>query len=86
MDVIRLALAILQVYTYLILARVILSWVNPQPRHEALIWVIRLTEPVLAPIRALIPLRGIDLSPIVAWLLISVLRRVIEQAGAGSGF
>lgn len=80
MVLIKLVLAVLQVYSWLILARVVLSWVNPYPRHEALIWVIRLTEPVLAPLRGLIPVSGWDLSPIVAWLLIRVLMKLIIQA------
>ena len=86
MNLIKLVLALLQVYSFLIMGRVILSWVNPVPRNEALLWVIRLTEPVLGPIRALIPLQGIDLSPIVAWLLIRLLMKLIVQAGAGTGF
>lgn len=69
----RLVYAVAQVYIWLIFFRVILSWVNPQPRNEYLLMVIRVTEPVLAPIRALIPLRGIDLSPIVAFLLLQAL-------------
>ena len=73
----KLLLAVLQVYSLLILVRVVQSWVNPKPRNELLWWVIRLTEPVLAPIRALIPLPGFDLSPIVAWLLISFLMKLI---------
>ena len=76
----RLLLAVLQVYSLLILVRVVQSWLNPNPRNELIWWVIRLTEPVLAPIRALIPLRGLDLSPIVAWLLISFLMKLIAQA------
>ena len=82
MDIVKLGLALLQVYTWLILARVILSWVNPQPRNELLLWVIRLTEPVLGPLRRLIPIPGLDLSPLVAWLLIQLLMRLIAQAGA----
>ena len=82
MDIVKLGLALLQVYTWLILGRVILSWVNPQPRNELLLWVIRLTEPVLGPLRRLIPIPGLDLSPLVAWLLIQLLMRLIAQAGA----
>lgn len=78
----KLFVAILQVYSMLILARVILSWVNPAPRNELLLMVIRATEPVLAPLRALIPLRGVDLSPIMAWLLIQLLMRLILKVGA----
>ncbi len=82
MGITKLALAILNVYSLLIMGRVILSWVNPQPRNELLLFVIRITEPVLAPLRALIPLRGIDLSPILAWVLIRLLMKLIIQAGA----
>ena len=77
MGIQKLLLAVLQVYSWLILARVILSWVNPTPRNELLLMVFKATEPVLGPIRRLIPLRGIDLSPIVAWLLIQLVTRLI---------
>lgn len=82
MDLVRLGLAVLQVYTWVLLARVILSWVNPHPTNELLLWVIRLTEPVLAPLRRLVPIPGLDLSPLLAWLLIQLLMRWIVQAGA----
>ena len=82
MAITKFALALLQVYSWLLLARVVLSWINPNPRNELLLMVIRITEPVLAPLRAIIPLRGIDLSPMVAWLLIRLLMRLIIQAGA----
>lgn len=82
MDLARLALAVLRVYSWVITARVILSWVNPNPRNELLLWVIRLTEPVMAPLRKLLPIPGLDLSPLLAWLLIQLLMRWIMQAGA----
>lgn len=82
MDISRLALAVLQVYTWVIVARVVLSWVNPDPRNDLLLWVIRLTEPVLGPLRRLVPIAGLDLSPLLAWLLIQILMRWIAQAGA----
>ncbi len=77
MGIQKFLLAVLQVYSWLILARVILSWVNPRPSNEMLRMVITLTEPVLGPLRALIPLRGIDLSPIAAWLLIQLAMRLV---------
>ena len=79
MDIQRLLYSVAQVYIWLIFARVIISWVNPKPRNEFLIMVIRVTEPVLAPIRALIPLRGIDLSPIVAFLLLQFIMGLIGR-------
>ena len=82
MAITKLAVAVLQVYSWLIIVRVIQSWVNPRPRNEILLMVIRVTEPLLGFLRALIPLRGIDLSPILAWLLIQLLMRLIVQAGS----
>ena len=77
MGIQKLLLALLQVYSWLILARVILNWVNPMPRNDILRMVIAVTEPVLGPLRALIPLRTVDLSPIVAWLLIQLAMRLV---------
>ncbi len=81
MAITKLLVAVLQVYSWLIVVRVIQGWLNPRPRNEILLMVIRVTEPVLGFLRALIPLRGIDLSPIVAWLLIKLLMRLIVQVG-----
>jgi len=82
MAITKLALALLQVYSWLLVGRVILSWVNPRPQNELLLMIIRVTEPLLGPLRALLPFRGIDLSPILAWLLIRLLMKLIIQAGA----
>lgn len=82
MAISKLAVAVLEVYTWLIIVRVILSWVNPRPRNELLLMVIRVTEPLLGFLRSLVPLRGIDLSPILAWLLLKLLMRLIVQAGS----
>ncbi len=77
MDIQKLLLALLNVYTWLILARVVLSWVNPQPRNEILRMVITVTEPVLAPLRRLLPFGGLDFSPILAFLVLRLLMRLI---------
>ncbi len=81
MSITRLLLAVLQLYSYLLLARVILSWVNPNPRNNLLLMVIRVTEPLLAPMRSFSQFRGFDFSPILALFLISILMNVITKAG-----
>ena len=72
-----------QIYSWLILARVIASWVQPPTHHEFmrnfLNFVYRATEPVLGPIREMIPLRGIDISPIVAYLALNIVRNGLIQ-------
>ncbi len=79
MEIQKLIYALAQVYMWLIFGRVILSWVNPRPTNEFLLMIVRVTEPVLAPIRSMIPIKGIDLSPIVAFLLLRVLMAFLLQ-------
>jgi YggT family protein len=62
----------------LILGRVILSWVDPMGRTQAGRLVIQLTEPMLAPIRSVLPRTGmLDLSPLVLLIVLGVLLRVL---------
>jgi len=62
---------------WLILIRALISWVNPDPRNAIVQFLSRATEPILSPIRRMLPLGlrfGIDISPIIAFLLIIFLR------------
>ncbi len=81
MSISRLLFAVLQLYSYLLLLRVILSWVNPNPRNSMLLMVINVTEPILAPLRGLLNFKGFDFSPILALFLIRILMNVILKAG-----
>lgn len=72
--VLRLLRMLLVLYLILIIAGVILSWVGQGFRHPIVPLIFQLTEPVLAPIRRVIPaLGGFDLSPLVALILIQFL-------------
>jgi YggT family protein len=62
----------------LILARVVLSWLNPRFEGPVARLVFETTEPILAPIRRILPSTGmIDFSPIVAFLLIGLLTAAV---------
>ncbi len=64
---IKLLMTLLMTYFFLIIVAVILSWLGQGLRHPAIPLVFQLTEPVLRPIRRVIPpIAGIDLSPLVA--------------------
>jgi len=67
--IVRLA----ELYTILIIIRAIMSWFSPDPYAYPYRLLISITEPVLGPLRRLIPIAGIDLSPIIAILLIRFL-------------
>ncbi len=61
-----------------ILARVLLSWVDPQGRKPLAAFIIQTTEPILAPVRRLLPRTGMfDLSPIIVILVLSAILRAI---------
>ncbi|MBI4315142.1 MAG: YggT family protein [Chloroflexi bacterium] len=62
----------------LILARIIISWVQVDRYNPVVNMVYQLTEPVLAPIRKVLPAMGtFDFSPLVALLLMEVVARVL---------
>jgi YggT family protein len=62
----------------LVLGRVLMSWVDPRFSSTLGRFLYETTEPLLAPIRRVLPQTGfIDLSPLVLMLLLSVLLRVV---------
>lgn len=67
---------VLNIYLWIIIARAVLSWVNPDPYNQIVRFIYNVTEPVLYRVRALLPLNfgGIDLAPIVIILGITFLR------------
>lgn len=61
-----------------ILVRVVMSWIRFRPGAWYSRWAFRLSEPILRPIRNIVPLFGmVDVSPIVAWLLLGVVETVL---------
>jgi YggT family protein len=67
---------------WLILIRALISWVNPDPYNPVVQFLYKTTEPILYPIRKLLPssLRfGIDISPIIAFLAIIFLKSFLVK-------
>ena len=61
-----------------LMVRVIASWFRISEYKKWIRWAVVLTEPILRPLRAVIPSMGmIDMTPLVAWFLLSILRRVL---------
>ena len=71
----------LPIYMWIIIGRALISWVNPDPYNPIVTFLYRATEPVLAPIRRWIPLRGmgIDISPIIVILIIYFLQMFLVK-------
>lgn len=70
-----------QVYTFIVLGRVIISWVSPDPYNPIVRFLYNVTEPVLLRIRRILPLQfgGLDLSPIVLLIGLALLQNIILQ-------
>jgi YggT family protein len=72
----------LSLYMYIIIARAILSWVNPDPYNPIVRFLNSITEPVLYRIRKRLPLffGGMDFSPIVVILAIIFIQSFVVQS------
>ena len=62
-----------------LIGRVIISWINLSPSNPIVTLIYQVTEPILAPIRRVLPKMGaLDLSPMVAIILITVVQRLLR--------
>ena len=58
-----------------------MSWIHLRPGAWYVRWAYTLSEPILRPIRNLIPLVGmVDISPIVAWFLLNIVETLLLRA------
>ena len=72
---------VLVVYMWVVIARVVLSWVSPDPYNPIVRFINNVTEPVLYQIRKRLPVvyGGLDLSPILVFLAIMFLRAFVVK-------
>jgi YggT family protein len=71
---------LLDLYSYVIIAAAIITWVSPDPRNPIVQFLYKATEPVLRPVRNLLPpwkTGGLDLSPLIVIIAIQFIERVI---------
>ena len=72
---------VIQIYIFIVIARALISWVNPDPYNPIVRFLYSATEPVLAKMRRYLPLQigGLDLTPIVLLVGLSVLQQILAQ-------
>lgn len=81
MDIQSLLLTILNIYSFVLFGRAIMSWFDPTFSSSIGRIIYDVTEPVIAPIRQVIPpIAGLDLSIMVAIFLVIILERMIAAA------
>ena len=76
---IRIINTVFRLYSYLILARIFLTWITIDRYNPVVQFIYRVTEPLLAPFRIILPLggMGLDLSPIIVFFLLNLLQRAL---------
>lgn len=78
---IQLILTIFRLYEVVVVVRVILSWVQVDSYHPAIRLIYNLTEPLMAPIRKLLPTEriGIDFSPLIVLFGLEIIKKMLIQ-------
>ena len=80
---------LLDIYSWIIIAAALMSWVSPDPRNPIVMFLRQVTEPVLNPVRRLLPpwrTGGLDLSPLIVLLVIQFVDRVVLRSVRYSAF
>lgn len=78
----------LVVNTYLValIVMIVVSWVAPGTRHPAVLLTYQITEPVMAPVRSMLPAAGgLDFSPILVFIAINVIQIALRHMAAAAG-
>ena len=70
---------VFQVYIFIVIARALISWVNPDPYNPIVRFLYSATEPVLALMKRYLPLQfsGIDLSPIALLFALTIIEKIL---------
>ncbi len=73
---------LLWAYMWIVVARAVISWVNPDPYNPIVRFLHSVTDPVFYRIRRILPLYagGIDFSPIIVFIAIVFLQRFLVQS------
>jgi len=84
--VLGLVVLIVNIYFFALLAMIILSWVSPGGNNPAVFLLHQITEPVMAPFRKVLPpMGGLDLSPILLFILINIIQISLRHMAASVG-
>mgnify|MGYP001101809249 FL=1 len=85
-SVIGVASLLVNMYFIALIAMIVISWVAPGSHNPAIYLLYQITEPVMAPVRSLLPnMGGLDFSPILLFILINVVQIALRHMAASVG-
>lgn len=71
---------LLKLYFWALIVMIVASWIAPGSTHPALALINQITEPLMKPFRSILPsMGGLDLSPILVFLVLQILEKVVAQ-------
>lgn len=78
----QLLFILLRIFEVILVIRIVMSWFRPDPTHPIVNFIYRVTDPVLEPVRRLLPIQamGFDLSPIVIFVAINMIKRFLIRS------
>jgi len=77
---------LVNLYFFVLIAMIVVSWIAPGSRHPAIELIWQISEPVMAPFRALLPnMGGIDFSPILVFISINVIQIALRHLAVTVG-
>jgi YggT family protein len=85
-SLLQLVVSVIRIYMWVIIIRALISWVSPDPHNPIVQILVKVTEPVLRPLRRLVPPRklgGLDLSPLIAILLLVLISQTLVYTFSG---
>ena len=84
-ETVLLLVQLLDLYSLVVLGAVVISWIQLPPSNPIATFLLAMTEPLLAPIRRVLPdMGGLDFSPLVLLFGLRILRGLLLAAALGS--
>jgi YggT family protein len=78
--ILQVLMLCIRIFWWSILIGIIAGWIAPGNYHPALVLLHQITEPLLAPARRILPpMGGLDFSPILVFLILGLLERMLPQ-------
>ncbi len=78
MFIVNFILALVDILAFAIIARAVLTWFPINPRNVLVVFLFHVTEPILAPLRRVIPRLGmLDITPLIAIVLLRIVPGLI---------
>ena len=77
-DIVNIVNILFEIFIWLLMIRIILSWLPHNRSHPIIDYIYKITNPILEPFRNMInPIGGIDLSPIIVFFLLRLIQKYL---------